>query len=241
MRALLMTIYNRPGYLKEVLESWRYVDQLADWDVIFSIDPSDATETVVRMVKDFASEVETYVDVMVHPTKLGVLHHPWVALDALFSEGYDFVVRTEDDLVVSTDVLRYFAWGDRNYSRDKRVATINAWSKEGGDPAETVAQVTFNSWGWGTWRDRWEEVLSPTWDHDYSTYNERPGFQAGFDWNLDTRIFPQRHLYSVAPRLTRIRNIGEWGVHGKPENLPPAPGFVQKRDPVEFLPATFED
>ena len=67
---------------------------------------------------------------------------------------------------------------------------------------------------------------SSTWDRDYSTYNGSPGFETGWDWNLDTRVFPAHGLVAVAPRVSRVRNIGEVGERGTPEDLVPAPSFV---------------
>ena len=167
-------------------------------------------------------------EVVLNRTRLGVLENPYAHLDALYAAGHGFVVRTEDDLLVADDVLELFAQVASTYADERAVATAHAFSADpvGAGADELVLGAQFCPWVWGTWRDRWLDLVGPTWDRDYSTYNGSPGFETGWDWNLDTRVFPAHGLVAVAPRVSRVRNIGEVGEHGTPEDLVPAPSFV---------------
>ena len=61
---------------------------------------------------DFAAETT----ITINPQRYGVLGNPWHA----FNDGFavsDFVVLAEEDLIVSEDVLEYFAWCRACYAR----------------------------------------------------------------------------------------------------------------------------
>jgi hypothetical protein len=92
----------------------------------------------------------------------------------------------------------------------------------------------FNPLIWGLWKDRWVDVVRDTWDHDYSTYNGTPGNQAGWDWNLNTRVIPNLGLKCSLPLQSRVSHIGVVGTHGRIENFKETPSFVADRDPVEY-------
>jgi hypothetical protein len=231
--AIVLTAFDRPGYLRETLDSWAKVDGLKEWPFIFRLEPSQWTGNLEMMIFDFIEEtgISDNAEIIVNNSVLGVLHHPWVALEELFCD-FDFVVRAEDDLVVSTDILRYFEWASEVFRDDRSVAIVNAFTAEpGGDPAATRLSTGFNPWIWGTWRYNWRRTISPTWDHAYTTGE---GGQRGWDWNLTLRVLPQNRLQTLSPECSRVKNIGAHGVHGTPENLPESPSFVQVREPVEF-------
>lgn len=227
--ALLLTAFDRPHYLEKVLDSWSRVRGLAGWHVRFAVEPSDVTADVVALVEAFVARTgHADTEVVVNPSRLGVLENPYAHLGTLFSAGHGFVVRAEDDLLVADDVLELFAHAATAYADEEQVATVHAYSRAaaGGRADALVRAPQFCPWVFGTWRDRWESLIGPTWDRDYSTWNSSPGFETGFDWNLDTRVFPAHGLVSVSPEVSRVQNIGAVGVHGTPELLETARSFA---------------
>lgn len=234
--AVLLTAFDRPHYLAPVLDSWAGVRGLHRWHLRFAVEPSGAGEDVVALVRAFVARTgHGDTEVVLNPTRLGVLENPYAHLDALFRAGHGFVVRAEDDLLVSDDVLELFTHVAAAYADDATVATAHAFSGlPDGAPDELLRSAAFCPWVWGTWRDRWTRLLGPTWDRDYSTYNGSPGFETGWDWNLDTRVLPAHGLGVVAPVVSRVRNIGEVGEHGTPEDLVPAPTFRAHQRPTSY-------
>jgi len=228
--AVLLTAFDRPRYLAPVLDAWARVRGLHDWHLRVAVEPSATRDEVVDLVGGFVRRTgHDDTEVVLNPARLGVLENPYVHLDALFRAGHDFVVRAEDDLIVADDVLELFAHVATTYAPDGSVATAHAFSPDPSGPGsdELVRTDAFCPWVWGTWRDRWLDLVGPTWDRDYSTYNGSPGFETGWDWNLNTRVFPAHGLGAVAPRVSRVRNIGEVGEHGTPDDLVPAPTFAE--------------
>lgn len=234
-KVLVITAFDRPSYFRQTMDTWRNVRRFYDWDVVVRLEPS-LFEVEHRATID---ELEhPNLKIVVNETPLGVLHHPWVAFEELF-RGYDFVVRAEDDLVVADDILEYFEWAAEEYRDDEEIAAVVGFSGRNADWADTVGSVErtpyFSPWVWGTWWDRWDEYISPTWDHNYSTYNEFPGNQSGWDWNLNTRVLPSRNKKCLYPAKSRVDNIGVYGVHGTPDNHQTANWFDYHNDPVEYV------
>lgn len=227
--ALLLTAFDRPAYLAPVLDAWAEVRGLHDWHLRVAVEPSGVRDEVVALVEAFVARTgHEDTEVVLNRTRLGVLENPYAHLDTLFRAGHGFVVRTEDDLLVADDVLELFDHVADAYADDAAVATAHAFSDEPrGAGAEELARTdAFCPWVWGTWHDRWRDLVGPTWDRDYSTYNVSPGFETGWDWNLNTRVFPAHGVGAVAPRVSRVQNIGAVGEHGTPDDLVPAPTFA---------------
>lgn len=230
-KAILLTAHNRPSYLADVLDSWTTVRGLVNWDFIISIDEDDSEDgkDVIQLADYFQRKRPTEVKIVRHSPKLGVLKHPYVMFDSLFAE-YDFILRTEDDLVVSDGILEYFEYASETFEHVPDVKTVHGYngSPEGEEQVIFAAQG-FNPWTFGTWKRAWPE-LKAEWDLDYSTYNGVPGNQSGFDWNFNTRVYPKQEWFGIYPEVSRIKNIGLHGVHGTPENLPESPTFTPHND-----------
>jgi len=235
-KAIFLTAYNRIPYLQQTLASWESVRGQEGWDFIASIEPGPMAQQVVEEFEEFASKTTfNTFDIRVNENVEGVLHHPWLCFEGLFGMGrYDFVVRAEDDLVVSNDILEFFSWSAHTYRDDAEVATVHAYTATDGPINSVRRSEAFSPWLWGTWRDRWAGLIGPTWDHDYSTFNGSPGFQSGWDWNLNTRIFPEYNLRSIVPVVSRANNIGLHGVHGTPENFERSDSFHFSFPMVQF-------
>lgn len=225
MNALFFTAYDRPDYLRQTLRSWESVRGIQDWHVVFRVEPSERQHEIRDLFQVFAETMmlPSY-EIIINEHRLGVLEHPYVGFNELF-QRFNFVVRAEDDLLVSDDILEYFSWAAEEYEHDIDVATINGFSKLSGTDSGVFRQQRFNPWIWGTWKYVWDRLLEPTWDHDYSTFNGVPGVESGWDWNIDTRLLAQNGYSCIYPRNSRVQNIGLWGVHGTPDNLLTAASF----------------
>ena len=231
-KALFFTAYDRPEYLKTTLESWRNVRGFYDWPVYAMIEPSPRSQECA----DIFLELEhPNLQLSTNPRVYGVLHHPWVGFKRLF-DRYNFVVRAEDDLIVSEDILEYFDWAQKHYRGSEDVAAVIGFTREDGPDDEVHKLPKFDPWIWGTWRNRWKGFMEETWDHDYSTNNGQPGVQAGWDWNLDTRLYPALGLKSIFPASSRVQNIGAYGTHAMPQDFAGSlsPSFRLDRAPVAY-------
>jgi hypothetical protein len=198
------------------------------------VDPSDRTAEVLDVLREFRGLASVHVN----GSCLGVAGNPEAAMSRAFGRGADFVMLAEEDIVVSDDILEYFEWADRTFRHDKHVLAVCARSKNAaGHPQLVTVEPRFEVQGWGTWARQWESVLAPTWDFDYSTYNGAPGNEAGWDWNIATRVLPERQLKCVLPAVSRVSHIGlDEGVHTSPESFKAdaSPTFEAHRPSVAY-------
>lgn len=232
-RAIAFTLYRRPFYTRQILDAWQKVDGVKDWDVHFFIDPSDQSEAQFTLAEEFL-EWHHNGTVQVNGIHQGVLKAPWIALEKTFhDQGTQYAVLAEEDVEVSTDVLKFMEFA----LPSTRAHIACAWSDEEGQAEdEAVLRKWFNPWVWGTSRRVWQLVLRDTWDKDYSSADERgPG---GWDCNIGLRLVQDRPLDIMFPRQSRSRHIGKHlgvhqdpGAHGKLE-MPDS--FKAQRDPVHW-------
>ena len=131
------------------------------------------------------------------------------ALELAWEDNPDFVLMIEDDIIISDDALQYIEWAADKYKNDHSVHTIGLWGHDKGpslpisekDYGKAMRKNYFSCWGWGTWRDRWEEILA-TWttggDHRETSWD----------------VIISNHLGEmdeILPAISRAYNCGEDG------------------------------
>lgn len=207
--AIAMTAWKRPEYLTRTLDSWERARGLGlvPYRRVF---PDKSTPEMEHTMSCLS--LEHGWDVSVRDWHHGVLVNPVESVSAMFRdhEEVDFVILAEDDVVVAQDVLEFFTWAQR-FRDDQGVGVVCAHRpQETGVPQERLGAVV-KMLGfscplvWGTWRDRWEGFIAPTWDRDYRAQ--------GWDYNL-LRLMRLSGRHSVFPEWNRSDHIGEnGGVH----------------------------
>lgn len=237
-RALVVTAYDRPHLLASTLESLSRVRGLDRWDIHISIDPCGSAEVETEVVMAAINGLSDYETVIhMHEEHLGVLRHPWVIFETLFVEGYDYVLRLEDDMLFTEDLLEFHEWAS-NVFWNGGIGFVESRSSGDevnvGGPEEVMISETFGSpLAIGTWPHVWRAILAPTWDHDYSTNNGTPGVEAGWDWNLK-RVYPRHGLMGLRPVRDKVFHTGVMGVHSTPEIYEHRPALESVPEPLRY-------
>lgn len=81
-------------------------------------------------------------------------------------QTYDAVIVLEDDCIPHPQFMEYMIKALERYENCKKVYHIGACSEPvdiNGDGTDAYFLGRINSWGWGTWKDRWEQF-----DNDYT-------------------------------------------------------------------------
>lgn len=244
--ALVTTAWRRPYYLEQTLAAWeraRGYDQLRHH--IVRAGASDRLDETRRVLNAFAGR-HPHVFVEEDDGTLG----PWRVNAAGFVHAFSdpsvsFAMIAEEDILPADDVLELMTWAATEFADDKEVLVVNAHSRCGqgwdgpevkddpdADPCALRLAPYFNQWGWGTWRDRFENVLLPDWDFDGTSGTAS---QSGHDWNIHLRTM-RGHL-AVTPDASRTQHIGDkeaWAANEWTLSWSKAASFREHRDPVKF-------
>lgn len=237
--AVVMTVCDRPDYLRQTLARWANVAGVDEPDWYFMLEPTEQQARCWQLVHDFVGAALPGEGFVIWPNerRLGVLENPYRGLQLAFDTGYDYVILAEDDVLVSRDVLAYHAWAAERCRSLADVLAVCSHTIDGGPGGEYDAGflAKFDPLVWGTWAEKWRRVIDPTWDHDYSS---GPGgrVQAGWDWELNRQL-QQRGMTTVTPYRSRSMHIGQHGgTHCTPEMYPATASrcFTAEREPGDY-------
>lgn len=194
----------REKYLRETLDSWTRARGSRECKMVFALEPP-GSQFPVEAFSEFARR-SFPAGVSVHPAPrpLHCLANTRRAMELALQQE-DFGAVAEEDLEVADDVLEYLAWASEAYREDKNVVAVCAHARASqlSDSAAVVRAPWFNPLVWGTWRDRWTEVIAPQWQAaDWS------GNRESWDLQLMTTV-STRGLHSVFPVRSRSVHRGE--------------------------------
>ncbi|MWV63026.1 hypothetical protein DCO58_01040 [Helicobacter saguini] len=90
------------------------------------------------------------------------------------NKGYDRFIGLEDDIETHENFLQFMNDALQFYKDNPRIMAITAFSHQSANlksrtiknyKQDVLFTYAFHSWGWGTWRDRWENI---DWSHAQS-------------------------------------------------------------------------
>lgn len=203
-RVVVLTAWRRPGYLSDVLESWSKVRGVDGYKVIVRVEPG--SREVLEVLDRWREHLN--LDVRVNGRKLGVRMNPFQVIDDAFEDDAAFVVYGEDDVLVADDILEFYEWAaGRDPGGALGVIATQRWIPYSPGQENHAMQLPyFAATGWGTWIDRWYDVLRPGWER---------GDSRGWDWWIVDHLLGPWDF--VLPVYARSQHIGlEGGTHMTP-------------------------
>lgn len=195
---ITVTAHRRPWYLWQALAALRIAGCDADFvSIDAGYDP---------LVLNVCDQFDT--PWLISEARLGCNGNIKQALDAAWETEDDFVLLIEDDIIVTPDALKYVKWAKDAYRRDQSVRTIGLYRQFEGEAEIDVFGVErkqfFTCWGWGTWKDRWQEI-SENWTTGDDSHD------TSWDVVMSAGLGDR---YEIVPKLSRANNIGqEKGTH----------------------------
>ncbi len=181
-------VYNRPEKTRTLFESLRQNYLALDSEVyVFSDAAKDSkAESSVNEVRQFIDSLASkdwFKNVIVHKAEKNkglagsVIDGVTDILDR-----YGKIIVLEDDLVLSRYFLVYMNECLNYFCDDKKIWSIDGYShnptKPKGYDSEIYLTYRASSWGWGTWKDRWDMV---DWDmKDYKVFSFNPAANIKF-------------------------------------------------------------
>lgn len=163
--ALAIFAYRRPRSLEACMASLAACDGIEGLDVSVFVDgPSDEAErSLVEETACRAMSFDGFASLHVHSS----LSHLGLGMSIIQGvshvlESHSSVVVLEDDLTVCPGFLRFILDGLERYAGDGQVFSICGYTNRIRLPEDYPADAYFcsrsSSWGWGTWKDRWDSV-----------------------------------------------------------------------------------
>lgn len=161
-------VYRRWAQLPRTLECLRAsgIERL----YVFSDGPKDAADAAdVAAVRDLIASLEWIepAAVVAHPGNVGLSGSIRAGLDWLF-ESHEAAIVVEDDICVAPEFYDYARLTLGHYRDAARIAGITGLRYPfdrgafGGYAYDVFLSPRFSSWGWATWRDRWQAFTFDT-------------------------------------------------------------------------------
>ncbi|HNW88177.1 MAG TPA: glycosyltransferase [Bacteroidales bacterium] len=205
---IVMPTYNRPEFLRVVVDHLRVCDNIDKFKIYTSEEPGFPEVQKIFKSIDFM-EIERHIN----DRRLDCNNNVLQAINIGFLNA-DFVVVLEDDVVPARDFLNLCIWADENFRNDSSIGCVTGFSlsREEKPDQEVAADVLkwqyFWPWGWATWKDRWEHP-----DNKEASDISKTGRNIhSWDINFSNVFFLKNGFHSLFPVIPRTRNIG---VHGR--------------------------
>ncbi len=162
---IVMFTYNRPLHTKRTIESLQKAELANQSDlIVFSDGPgSDKDIEKVARVRDYLGSIGGFRSIQINERKENYgLKRSIIGgiTDVLKQYGKTIIV--EDDLLFSRGYLRYMNRALDFYEGSADVFSVTGYcfpvEIPSGYEFDTYFFYRANSWGWGTWKDRWEKA-----------------------------------------------------------------------------------
>lgn len=174
---ILLFTYKRLAPLKKTVEALKQnqLAQISDL-FIFSDGPkSDADVDQIDEIRSFLKTVDGFrtVEIEASEANKGLATSIIDGVTKVF-ERYDRVIVLEDDLLTTPNFLKYMNNAMSYYEASAKAFSISAYSfdlRHNEDAQNTTYFLNRGwSWGWGTWKDRWQDV---DWNvADYASFSK---------------------------------------------------------------------
>lgn len=249
---IVIITYNRPYHIKKLLlEINKYkVDKI----YIVSDGPKNDLNDIklVKKTRHFIDKINKNRKIIkIYSDKnLGLRQRIITGLNKVFKKEKEAII-LEDDCIPTKEFFLFTKILLKKYRRNKKIVSIcgsNHLSEWNETNAEYLVSKYFNSWGWATWADRWNEVnLDPKYllnkKNDEKIFNHLTTYRALFYWRYKLKkillkktsswaytynyYYFLKNKYHIIPKQNLLKNIG-FGLNSSNTKILPMKYFVKK-------------
>ncbi|WP_313514290.1 hypothetical protein [Pseudomonas sp.] len=218
-RSITITAMDRLPLFRQTLMMLA-ANPLDGWRIFVRIEPTRLSGEFVAAVEELLAGRDCQVEV--NPTRFGVRHNPFFAIEAAFAWGSGLNLHLEEDFCLSPDATAMALWFERNHRAHWLLLSLlagpcaSAGLLSNPDHPELLFEArTFNSLGFAVRRKEWYGLLRGIW---LGTETSLTGHGAmrhrwGWDWAVYGLLAASRDLRSVQPVLARASHTGRTGTH----------------------------
>lgn len=170
---IIIFAFNRPESLKTAVRALLQNPEAKDSDLFVFVDGprNDAEKAKTDATADYARNIKGFKSISVTESSQNKgLGDSIIAGVSQIINRYGTAIIIEDDLIVQPNFLRFINLGLDKYKDEKEVFSICGYTNKIKLPKGYTHDAYFctrsSSWGWATWKDRWDSIdwkLEP-WD-----------------------------------------------------------------------------
>ncbi|MCK5156203.1 MAG: glycosyltransferase [Spirochaetales bacterium] len=165
---VVVFVYNRPDHTEKTIESLAKNHLARETEVFIYADGAKNEKSIepVQLVRDYIDSLhERSLFKSIHIIKVasnkGLANSVIDGVSEVVNQ-HEKVIVVEDDLVSSTDFLQYMNEALDYYEENRRIWSISGYSVNITIPKNYINDIYVTnrgcSWGYATWKDRWERV-----------------------------------------------------------------------------------
>ncbi len=246
---IVMFVYNRADHFEQTYEALCQCDEAKESELYIFSDGAKTEKDVskVEAVRAAIREKEQrrqfkQVHIVESPENRGLAKSVIAGVTQVVGE-WGSVIVLEDDCVPSKFFLKYMNQCLEHYETNQRIGSISGYVPQFFSDKENYEDVFFAyrscSWGWATWKDRWENV---DWelkemkafyqdvklvqrlnangsDRFLRLYRQTKGNGSSWSVRFGAHLV-KKNMLTVYPKYSYVQNIGcdASGVHSKEED-----------------------
>ena len=231
---IALFVYNRPEHTRRTVESLRANELAPHSDLFVFADgaKNESAVSTVEAVRKFVRAIEGFksVTVIERERNLGLATSVITGVSQL-CEKFGRVISVEDDLLTASDFLIFMNYALERYVNEPRIFSVSGFNFSVNPPEQypydAYCSYRSMSWGWGTWKNRWEKA---DWSvSDYESFsrdkNQQRLFNRGGEdlarilaqqmagrldsWSIRWDYVHFKHnALALLPVVSRVLNIG---------------------------------
>jgi glycosyltransferase involved in cell wall biosynthesis len=235
---IVLFVYKRLDCLKQAVEALKNNFHAQESDLIIFSDGSkgDYDLAQVRAVREYIKKISGFASVTNHLSvkNFGLATSVRRGVTQVL-QSYDRVIVLEDDLITSTNFLSFMNASLERFAENKAVYSVSGYTFDipgiASYPFDNYFHCRSSSWGWATWRSRWNnvdwELLKGDISNGSSTRDMGSDFRHLIDkfressidsWAVPWTYFGFRNnMLTVFPTLSKVQNVG-FDVHATHTN-----------------------
>lgn len=243
---IILFVYHRPDHTRKTVEALR-LNKLASESLLFIFSDcykNEKDKKAVEEVRNYISTITGFkeIKIILREKNLGLANSVISGVTEVI-EKYGKAIVLEDDIVTSPYFLKFINEALEFYKDDKKIYSVSGYNFPIKIPASYKHQIYISprpsSWGWATWKDRWEKVdwAIKDFNNILSNKNMIWNFNKGGDDlfrmlvnQLEGKIDSwairwsychfKNHAFSLYPCKSLVKNIGTdyTGTHSKKTN-----------------------
>ena len=162
---IVLFVYNRPEHTKKTVESLlKNINAGKSSLLVYSDGPkNDFDANKIRIVRNYVRDLKGFhkIEIVEREKNLGLANSVITGINDVFNL-YDCVIVLEDDVITAPLFLNFMNDALEFYQDDMKIFSVSGYPYPIKIPnvynQEVFISFRTSSWGWGTWKNRWEKA-----------------------------------------------------------------------------------